>query len=79
MAQDRFDWLILLVAGAIASVLLLAMTAYNAIAGLRWLNVHNATVLFRLLLGTATSLPSDDDTNASVDPVVLKRPLLSKA
>jgi len=33
MADDRFDWLILLVAGAIASVLLLAMTAYNAIAG----------------------------------------------
>jgi hypothetical protein len=33
MASDRFDWLILLVAGAIASVLLLAMTAYNAIAG----------------------------------------------
>jgi hypothetical protein len=33
MAHDRFDWLILLVAGAIASVLLLAMTAYNAFAG----------------------------------------------
>ena len=32
MARDRFDWLILLVAGAIASVLLLAMTAYTAIA-----------------------------------------------
>jgi hypothetical protein len=30
--SDRFDWLILLVAGAIASVLLLAMTAYTAIA-----------------------------------------------
>ena len=33
MAHDRFDWLIVLVAGAIASVLLLAMTAYNAFAG----------------------------------------------
>jgi hypothetical protein len=33
MAQDRFDWLILAVAGAIVSILLLAITAYNAIAG----------------------------------------------
>ena len=33
MAHDHFDWLILLAAGAIASVLLLAMTAYNANAG----------------------------------------------
>jgi hypothetical protein len=33
MTQDRSDWLILLVAGSVATVLLLAVTAHNGMAG----------------------------------------------